>query len=171
MNDRFSTGIGKAIRRRRVDLEMSGTTLAQAIGTSQAYMCRIETGKRVPCWQTVRRIAEALSMPAEVLMWDAITVDLILPPKDRETVELASILLEHYKYARNVELEMREKTLYEILGAEEEGKKNGRSGSGILGEGTESRDAVFVLRAEGPSVPEGDHVEHGTRPVADPQES
>lgn len=57
--------VGDALRERRIELGWTQARLAELSGITQADISRIENGQTDPRWSTVRRLANALSEPAE----------------------------------------------------------------------------------------------------------
>ncbi|MEI8352411.1 MAG: helix-turn-helix transcriptional regulator [bacterium] len=60
--------IGKKIRTRRQELNLSQLAVAERAGMSRAHLTRIEGGNTTPYFDTVERIAKALkTSPANLL--------------------------------------------------------------------------------------------------------
>lgn len=57
-----SASIGEALARRREQLRLTQAGLAARMGTSQAWIAQVETGKREPRWSTLLEFARALEM-------------------------------------------------------------------------------------------------------------
>lgn len=52
----METTMSSTIRRIRLDLKMTQLDLAQKIGSSYSYICRLEAGKVDPRWSTIEKI-------------------------------------------------------------------------------------------------------------------
>ena len=64
----LSRVIGENIRRRRSELKMTQTGLAELVGVAQGYVSDLEAGKRTPRVSRIAKIAEVLSVPPSYLM-------------------------------------------------------------------------------------------------------
>ncbi len=63
---------GQRLRQLRLSKGMTVVRLGEATGLSQAYISSLENGSRQsPTLKTIRRLAEALSVPVEELLEDA----------------------------------------------------------------------------------------------------
>jgi transcriptional regulator with XRE-family HTH domain len=60
--------LGKEIKQRRLELGLSRKDLQEATGLSYPYLSEIETGKKMPSTQVLRRVAEALGTEASELL-------------------------------------------------------------------------------------------------------
>lgn len=63
--------LGKAIKIRRVEADLSQEQLAELCSIDRTYMSNIERGKRQPSMKTLRTIAEALNTKTSELLQDA----------------------------------------------------------------------------------------------------
>ncbi len=63
--------LGKAIKIRRVEADLSQEQLAELCSIDRTYMSNIERGKRQPSMKTLRTIAEALNTKTSDLLLDA----------------------------------------------------------------------------------------------------
>ena len=66
--------LGKTIKRIRTDQGMSQGDLAQRADVTPSFLSLLEGDKRHPSTPVLRRIAKALKVPEEVLIWDAVEV-------------------------------------------------------------------------------------------------
>jgi transcriptional regulator with XRE-family HTH domain len=69
----MATTIGHNIRRFRKQSGMSQARLAELAGTSQSWICKIETGDENPTLVSVSRIARALDVKVVELMQEPAT--------------------------------------------------------------------------------------------------
>ncbi|MFC1805816.1 helix-turn-helix transcriptional regulator [Planctomycetota bacterium] len=88
--------IGRAIRRFRQRIGMTQRALAEKVGITPTYLCLVENERREPAAPLVRSLCEALSVPAEVVFWDAIEPPTGLGPRDTRVCELAKQLVAKY---------------------------------------------------------------------------
>ncbi|MBY4676809.1 helix-turn-helix domain-containing protein [Marinobacterium arenosum] len=63
--------LGKAIRMRRLEAELSQEQLAERCDVERAYISNIERAKRQPSFNTLMLIAAALEVPLSELIRDA----------------------------------------------------------------------------------------------------
>ena len=66
--------IGKNIKNYRKQLNISQKQLAVRAGLSKAYICKIENGSKTPSLESFIKIANALRVPAELLLSGVIMV-------------------------------------------------------------------------------------------------
>lgn len=64
--------IARAIRVSRAYRGMNQSELAKAAGLSPSWICLAEAGKREPTFKTIRKIAKALGISVDRLMFRAI---------------------------------------------------------------------------------------------------
>ena len=60
--------LAEAVRRRRLECVLSQAELAERAGTTRGTVARIEAGGYLPRPSTLRRLAEALGVPAGALV-------------------------------------------------------------------------------------------------------
>ena len=58
----YRVKVGDQIRTQRKRLGLSQEILAESAGISQSHICRLETGVHVPTFETISKIAQALSI-------------------------------------------------------------------------------------------------------------
>jgi transcriptional regulator with XRE-family HTH domain len=88
--------IGKTIKKLRIDQELSQEHLAGAADVTPSYLSLIENGRREPSIAVLRRLAGALQVAEEVIIWDAVQLPDKLNPKDRRLCELAKIIVRQF---------------------------------------------------------------------------
>ena len=62
------SAMGKKIRRKRREMDITQEQLAALVGISTSFMGHIERGTRVPSIETLYRICDALGVSADYLM-------------------------------------------------------------------------------------------------------
>ena len=75
--------IGKSIRELRKSRQLAQHDLAELAGLTPSFLSLVENGKRHPSLTVLQRIASALNVPEEVLIWDAVELPDGLADKDR----------------------------------------------------------------------------------------
>ena len=88
--------IGKTIRRIRTERDISQRDLAEAAELTPSFLSLLENDHREPSLAALRRIAEALDVPAEVMIWDAVDLPSQLDGEDRRICELAKLLVRRF---------------------------------------------------------------------------
>ena len=88
--------LGKTIKRIRTDRGISQSDLASDADVTPSFLCLLESDKRHPSTKVLRRIAKALQVPEEVLIWDAIDVPDDLSQQDRRLCEMAKRVVRRY---------------------------------------------------------------------------
>ncbi len=88
---RKAESIGQRLRRRRRQLALSHTELAQAASINQGYLSQIERGLKEPRKATINALAIALGMPQGVLIGEGSEHDAPQPLERRELPLLGSI--------------------------------------------------------------------------------
>jgi len=68
----MATTIGRNIRRFRTQSGLSQARLAELAGTSQSWICKIETGDENPTLVSLSRIARALEVEVSELMQEPV---------------------------------------------------------------------------------------------------
>jgi XRE family transcriptional regulator, regulator of sulfur utilization len=90
-----SVEIGKAISSIRRERELSQTELAQRANLSNSYLSEIEANKRTPDLNVLKRIADALNVPIELLMIKAVNEQNISDPDQKRLAREIAPLLEN----------------------------------------------------------------------------
>lgn len=93
--------IGKTIRRIRTERDVSQRELAEAADITPSFLSLLENDHREPSLALMRRIAEALDVPAEVMIWDAVDLPSNLSGEDRRICELAKLLVRRFIEGEN----------------------------------------------------------------------
>ena len=61
---------GDLIKKTRIDKKMTQQELADSVGISYSYMCKVEKGKNVPSMETMDKIIKALDVPSNTFTFD-----------------------------------------------------------------------------------------------------
>ncbi|MCB2309425.1 helix-turn-helix transcriptional regulator [Clostridium estertheticum] len=61
---------GDLIKKLRIDRKMTQQELADSVGISYSYMCKVEKGKNVPSMETMDKIIKALDVPENTFTFD-----------------------------------------------------------------------------------------------------
>jgi transcriptional regulator with XRE-family HTH domain len=61
---------GERIKRLREDRQMSQLDLAARVGIENAYLSRIENGKKEPCLRVIQMLADGLGVSLRKLFWN-----------------------------------------------------------------------------------------------------
>ncbi|MFN0195374.1 MAG: helix-turn-helix domain-containing protein [Planctomycetaceae bacterium] len=88
--------IGKTIRRLRVERGVSQQDLARAAELTPSFLSLVENERRQPSLTALRRLACALDLPEEVLIWDAVELPHDLPEADRRMCEMAKLIVRKF---------------------------------------------------------------------------
>ena len=88
--------IGKAIRLFRKTAGISQRGLASEVEVTPSYLCQIENGHRKPGTNLIDAVCRALSVPQEVLFWEAVDPPQDLPPNDRKACLIAKRIVREY---------------------------------------------------------------------------
>ncbi len=91
VEERSSESIGGRIRRRRKELRLSQTALADSAGVNQGFLSAIERGKASPSLRTIDALAVALNVPQGVLIGAGADHDAPQPLETRELPLFGSI--------------------------------------------------------------------------------
>jgi transcriptional regulator with XRE-family HTH domain len=88
--------LGRTIKKLRIDKELSQEQLADAAEITASYLSLIENDRRDASISVLHRIAKAVGVPAEVIIWDAVQLPSTLDAKDKRTCELAKIIVRQF---------------------------------------------------------------------------
>ena len=88
--------LGKIIRRLRIEREISQHELAQSAGVTPSFLSLIENERRRPSLRILQKLASALEVPEDVLIWDAIELPANLPDKDKRLCEMAKLIVRRF---------------------------------------------------------------------------
>lgn len=75
---------------------MKQSELADKAVVSVSFLCHIENDKREASPALVRRIAEALDIPIEVVLWNALEIPPNLEQDERDAFEIAKSIAGKY---------------------------------------------------------------------------
>ena len=81
--------VGRTIRRFRKQRGFSQKQLAGDAEMTASFLSLVESDKRVPSTVVLERLAKALSLPIEVILWDAVEVPENLSSKDKSICDQA----------------------------------------------------------------------------------
>ena len=87
---------GNTIRTYRKKKDLTQVELALRLGIEPTYLSAIENGRRDPSLTLVRQIGKAISVPPEILFWDAIQTEDVVSEKDRRVVDAAKSIIRQY---------------------------------------------------------------------------
>jgi transcriptional regulator with XRE-family HTH domain len=85
--------IGRTIKRLRLDRRISQHDLAVAADVTPSFLSLVENDRRQPSLTVIARLAKALSVPEELLIWDAVELPESLGEKDRRLCEMAKLIV------------------------------------------------------------------------------
>lgn len=91
--------LGKTIKKLRIDHKLSQGQLAAEADITPSYLSLIEHDRRDPSMAVLQRIAVAIGIPTEVIIWDAVQLPTKLDAKDRRVCELAKIIVRQFMEA------------------------------------------------------------------------
>jgi len=93
--------IGKTIRRLRIEREISQQDLARDAGLTPSFLSLVENDRRQPSLIVIRRLADALAIPEEILIWDAVELPQNLGEQDRRLCETAKLIVRRFYEAEH----------------------------------------------------------------------
>lgn len=96
--------LGKTIRRLRLERQMSQQDLAGSAELTPSFLSLLENDHRNPSLSVLKRLAKALDVPEEVLLWDAVELPKNLAEKDRRLCEMAKLIVRRYYEAKDAEV-------------------------------------------------------------------
>lgn len=85
--------VGKAIRVMRAHRGMSQKDLAARADITPEFLSLVEGDRRGASLTVIGRIAEALSVPTEVLIWEAVELPDDLSQEDRRMFQVAKAIV------------------------------------------------------------------------------
>ena len=95
--------IGKTIRRLRIERDVSQQDLAKDARLTPSFLSLVENDRRQPSLVVIRRLADALAVPEEILIWDAVELPQSLGEKDRRLCETAKLIVRRFYEAENAQ--------------------------------------------------------------------
>lgn len=100
--------IGKSIRRLRNERSLSQQELAEQADLTPSFLSLVENGRRRPSLAVLRRIADALQLPEEALIWDAVQLPTGISADDLRICEIAKLIVRRLceeSYAARADIE------------------------------------------------------------------
>ena len=94
--------IGRTLKRFRSEQQLSQKELAERAGLTPSFLSLVENDKRTPSLVVISRLADALSLPEEILLWDAVEIPPDLSEKDRRLCSTAKLIVRRYYESTNV---------------------------------------------------------------------
>ena len=88
--------LGITIKRLRLELGMSQKKLAEKAQLTPSFVSLIENDRRTPSIVVIGRLASALGVPEEVLIWDAVELPRDLSEEDRRLCEMAKLIVRRF---------------------------------------------------------------------------
>lgn len=76
-----------------MELGMPQKTLAAGANLTPSFVSLIENDHRIPSMVVIGRLAAALGVPEEVLIWDAVVLPGNLNEEDRRLCEIAKVIV------------------------------------------------------------------------------
>jgi transcriptional regulator with XRE-family HTH domain len=93
--------LGMTIKRLRLEQGMSQKALAEQANLTPSFVSLIENDHRVPSVAVIGRMASALGIPDEVLIWDAVELPRNLNENDRRLCEMAKLIVRRFYESRD----------------------------------------------------------------------
>jgi transcriptional regulator with XRE-family HTH domain len=88
--------LGKTIRKLRIDRGISQQDLARSADVTPSFLSLLENDHRRPSLIVLRRLATALNVPEEVVVWDAVELPTNLTESDRRMCEMAKLVVRRF---------------------------------------------------------------------------
>jgi transcriptional regulator with XRE-family HTH domain len=85
--------IGQAIRSLRSRKGLSQKTLAESAQITPSFLSQVEGGHRTASLTVLQRISDALEVPPELLIWDAVQLPEGMNEEDRRMCEFAKLIV------------------------------------------------------------------------------
>ncbi|MEZ6173343.1 MAG: helix-turn-helix transcriptional regulator [Phycisphaerales bacterium] len=85
--------LGRTIRSLRTQQGLSQKELAERADITPSFLSLVENDQRDASIKVTLRIAEALEVPVEVLIWDAVDIPFEVSSRDRHMCELAKSIV------------------------------------------------------------------------------
>lgn len=93
--------IGKTIRKLRIDRDLSQQELAKSAALTSSFLSLVENDRRRPSLLVIKKLATALGVPEEVLIWDAVEIPADLSKSDRQMCDMAKLIVRRYYEANH----------------------------------------------------------------------
>lgn len=94
--------VGKTIQKLRIRAKVSQRALARSAKITPSYLSLVENERRVPSLTVLQRIAGALRIPEEVIVWDAVELPKKLTATDRKLFDAAKAIVRRFYEATDV---------------------------------------------------------------------
>ena len=65
----------QALKRKRLEKKIKQVEVSRKIGVTQTFLSLVENGKKEPRLAHLRKYAEAIDVPIEIIVWESITED------------------------------------------------------------------------------------------------
>lgn len=88
--------LGKTLRKMRIDRGISQQDLARDADVTPSFLSLLENDHRRPSLVVLRRLAEALDVPEEVVVWEAVELPKNLSEPDRRMCEMAKLVVRRF---------------------------------------------------------------------------
>ncbi|MDO8137222.1 MAG: helix-turn-helix transcriptional regulator [Candidatus Brocadiales bacterium] len=92
---------GKAIKRYRIQEELTQKELAKQAGVTPSYLSSLEKGRKEPSIALIKKICNVLKLPYEIMFWESVEINKQVSRQDRKIIELAKTIVRHYFESRN----------------------------------------------------------------------
>ena len=93
--------LGITIKKLRIERGLSQKALAAEAELTPSFVSLVENNHRVPSVSVIGRLATALSVPEEVLIWDAVELPSNLSEDDRRLCEMAKLIVRRFYESRD----------------------------------------------------------------------
>ena len=93
--------LGMTIKKLRLERGFSQKALAEEADLTPSFVSLIENDHRVPSMSVIRRMASALGVLEEVLIWDAVELPHNLNEDDRRLCEMAKLIVRRFYEMRD----------------------------------------------------------------------
>lgn len=87
---------GKTIRKLRIERGISQQDLANEAELTPSFLSLVENDHRRPSLAALQKLAAALSVPEEVVVWDAVELPERLSEEDRRLCEMAKLIVRRF---------------------------------------------------------------------------
>ena len=85
--------LGKVVRKHRESLGLSQRDLASLSDLTPSFLSLVESDKRVPSLVVGNRIAQALNLTLEVMVWEAVEIPATASDQDRRLCIIAKEII------------------------------------------------------------------------------
>jgi transcriptional regulator with XRE-family HTH domain len=86
--------VGETIRELRERQQLSQKELATRSSLTASFLSLVENNKRDPSFTVLRRIADALRVPEEAIVWHAVAIPGNLKKRERALCEAAKLIVQ-----------------------------------------------------------------------------